>query len=187
MDKTLEDFIGNTPLVRLQRLPGKTTQRAARQAGGQQPGRLGQGPARAVDDQARARARRNQARRYADRADQRQHRHRARDGRCHDGLSHGAGDARAPVDRAAPDDGGVRRRDRADAANRRHGNGARRGRENARRRQGRDPRPVRQSGQSARALREARARKSGAIPKAKSRTSSPAWAPPARSWACRAF
>src|SRR5580765_6878477 len=24
MDKTLEDFIGNTPLVRLQRLPGKT-------------------------------------------------------------------------------------------------------------------------------------------------------------------
>ena len=25
MDKTLEDFIGNTPLVRLQRLPGKTS------------------------------------------------------------------------------------------------------------------------------------------------------------------
>ena len=52
--------------------------------------------------------------------------------------------------------------------------------------QGRDPRPVRQSGQSARALREHRAGNLARHRAARSPTSSPAWAPPAPSWACRA-
>ena len=56
MKKTIEDFIGNTPLVRLQRLDAefeKNRQCRSRQAGGQQPGRLGQGPAGDLHDPAR--------------------------------------------------------------------------------------------------------------------------------------
>ena len=58
VNKTLEDFIGNTPLVRLQRLPGaeQHRQRHPRQARGQQPGRLGEGPAGDVDDPATPRS-----------------------------------------------------------------------------------------------------------------------------------
>ena len=64
---------------------------------------------------------------------------------------------------------------------------ARPGRENARPRVGRDPRPVRQPGQSARALRRHRAGDLARHRTARSPISSPAWAPPAPSWACRAF
>ena len=96
------------PAAHARRAPTNAT--CPRQAGGQQSGRLGQGPAGAVDDRARRAARRDQAGRHADRGDQRQHRHRARDGRGDARLPHGAGDARAPVDRAAPDDGRLRRR-----------------------------------------------------------------------------
>ena len=69
MKKTLEDFIGNTPLVRLQRLPGGEQERDPRQARGQQPGGLGEGPAGDLDDPPRRGARHDQARRHADRAD----------------------------------------------------------------------------------------------------------------------
>ena len=100
---------------------GRTTQRRAGQARGQQSGRLGEGSPGAVDDPARRGARRHQARRYADRADQRQHRHRARDGGGDDGLPHDAGDAGASVGRTPPDHARVRRRDRPDAQERRHG------------------------------------------------------------------
>ena len=68
----------------------------------------------------------------------------------------------------------------------RHGDGARRRGEDARRGQGRDPRPVRQSRQSALALRRHRPRDLARHARRASRISSPAWAPPARSWAARA-
>ncbi len=76
----------------------------------------------------------DQAGRHADRGDSRQHRHRAGDGRRDARLSHDPGHARASVGRAAPDHARVRRRDRAHAEGRRHGDRARRRRAHARRR-----------------------------------------------------
>ena len=57
----------------------------------------------------------------------------------------------------------------------------------ARRGQGHHPRPVREPGQSARALSRHRVPRSGAIRAGRSRTSCRRWERPARSWACRAF
>ena len=132
---TIEDAIGNTPLVALQRI-GAADNAAARQrdpgqARRQQPGRLGEGPAGAVDDQAGRGARRNQARRHADRGHLGQHRHRAGDGGGHQGLPHGADHAGGPVDRARADHEGLRRRTDAHAQERRHGIRARPGRADA--------------------------------------------------------
>ncbi len=189
MNKTIEDFIGNTPLVRLQRLDSgfeKNRQRHPRQAGGQQPGGFGEGPAGDLDDPARRGARRDQEGRRADRAHLGQHRHRPGDGRGDPRLPHGPHHAGAPVDRAAPDHARLRRRDHPHAAEGRHGGRARPRRADGEGEEGRHARPVRQPGQSARALRDHRARRSGATPKARSPTSSPRWAPPAPSWAARA-
>jgi cysteine synthase B len=63
MHKTLDDYVGGTPLVRLKRLPGAPGEargnRILGQAGRQQPGRVGQGSPGAVDDRARRAARRH--------------------------------------------------------------------------------------------------------------------------------
>ncbi len=67
MYPTLESTVGNTPLVRLQRMPGATVQRDSRQARGQQSRGLGEGSPGAVDDRRGREARRDQARRHADR------------------------------------------------------------------------------------------------------------------------
>lgn len=48
---TIADCIGNTPLVRLQRMPGKTSNTILVKLEGNNPGRLGQGPPGTVDDQ----------------------------------------------------------------------------------------------------------------------------------------
>ena len=185
MYPTLASTVGNTPLVRLQRLPGATSNVILGKLEGNNPGGLGEGSPCAVDDRGSREARRHQARRHADRGDVGQHRHRARDGRRDEGLPDDPGDARQPVARAAAIDARVRRRARADAEGRRHGERARRRGADARRRQGHHPRPVRQSRQSARALPRHRARRSGATRTARSRISCRRWARPARSWACR--
>jgi cysteine synthase B len=56
---TLETFVGNTPLVRLQRLPGHSFKPDSRQAGGQQSRRFGQGSPGAEHDSAGGSTRRS--------------------------------------------------------------------------------------------------------------------------------
>ena len=151
--KTLEDFVGNTPLVRLKRIPGETSNVILAKLEGNNPaGSVKDRPALSMIRKAEERGA-DQAGRHADRADQRQYRHRAGDGRGDAWLSHDPGHAGAPVGRAATDHGGVRREVRADAEEWRHGNGARRCRTDAGARRRSDPRPVRQSRQSTGALR----------------------------------
>ena len=188
--KTLEDAIGDTPLVRLQRLPGADND--AR--GNVILGKLeGNNPAGSVKDRpahqhdpARRGARRHPARRHADRGHLGQHRHRAGHGRGDPRLPHGADHAGGPVDRARADHEGLRRRAGADAALRRHGVRARPGRADAARRQGPRARPVRQRRQPAHPLRDHRPRDLARHRRAASRTSSARWAPPAPSPASRA-
>ena len=134
------------------------------QARGQQSCRVRQGSPRAVDGGRGGEAGADQAGRHADRGDVGQYRHRARDGRRDARLSHGPGDAGAPLGGTAPDHARIRRRNHTHAESRRHGDRARRRRAHACRRAGRDPRSVRQSRQSAVALPNDRARRSGAIP-----------------------
>jgi cysteine synthase B len=57
---TIADCVGNTPLVRLQRIAGETSNTLA-QARREQPGGFGQGPSGAVDDHSRRTARADQA------------------------------------------------------------------------------------------------------------------------------
>jgi cysteine synthase B len=65
MDKMLEDYVGDTPLVRLQRLPGTAGEargnRILAKLEGNNPAGFGQGSPRAVDDFARRKAGRYQA------------------------------------------------------------------------------------------------------------------------------
>ena len=186
---TIEDTIGNTPLVQLVRLPGAD----ARARNNIILGKMeGNNPAGSVKDraamsmlQARRGARPDQAGRHPDRGDQRQHRHRAGDGGRDPRLQDGAADARQPVDRAAPEHGRLRRPDHPDARKRAAWNM-------------RATWPSRCSA-TARAssstssptptirapTTKAPARKSGATPKGASPISSAPWAPPAPSWACR--
>ena len=188
--KTLEDAIGNTPLVRAAAHPGADNA----QRGNVILGKLeGNNPAGSVKDRpalshdpARRGARRDQARRHADRGHLRQHRHRAGHGRGDQGLPHGADHAGGPVDRARADHEGLRRRADAHAQERRHGVRARPGRADAARRQGPRARPVRQRRQPAHPLRDHRPRDLGRHRRAASRISSAPWAPPAPSPACRA-
>ena len=56
---TIEDFVGNTPLVRLQRLPGETDNTLLVKLEGNNPAGLGQGPAGPVHDPARRGPRRD--------------------------------------------------------------------------------------------------------------------------------
>ena len=158
MYPTLESTVGNTPLVRLQRMPGATSNVDPRQARGKQPCGLGQGPAGAVDAGRGREARGHQARRHARRGDLRQHGHRLGDGRGDEGLPDDPGDAGQPVAGAAPVDARIRRRAGADAQGRRHGACARRLAARSRRCERLHPRPVRQSGQSARPLSRHRPR-----------------------------
>ena len=185
MYPTLESTVGNTPLVRLQRLPGVHVERDSRQARRQQSGRVGEGSRGAVDDHRGRKARRHQARRYVDRGDIRQHGDRTRDGRGDQGLPDDPGDARQPVARAPPVDASLRRRPGADGEIRGDGAGARYGGTHARERRRNHPRPVRESRQSPRALSRSPDPRSGAIPTARSHTSFRRWERLARSWACR--
>ena len=163
--KTLQDTIGGTPLVRLQRLPGADND--AR--GNVILGKLeGNNPAGSVKDRPAismirraAEARRHPGRRHADRGHLGQHRHRLGHGRGDPRLPHDPGDAGGPVDRTRADHEGLRRRAGADAAFGRHGVRARPGRTDGGRRQGPGARPVRQPRQPARALRNHRARDLG--------------------------
>ena len=160
MNKTIEDFIGNTPLVRLQRLAGAAEKNKnivlAKLEGNNPAGSVKDRPAMSMIRHAEKRGT-HQARRHADRADLRQHRHRARHGGGDPRLPHDADHARAPVGRAAPDHARLRRRDRPHAAEGRHGGGARPRREDGARGQGHHARPVRQPRQPAGPLRDHRA------------------------------
>ena len=152
MHKTLEDFIGNTPLVRLQRLPGNTSNVVLAKL-------EGNNPAGSVKDRPAL----SMIRRAQERGDIKPGDTLIEPTSGNTGIALAMAAAmmgyrmvlvmpeHLSIERRQTH-GRVRRADRADAANRRHGNGARRRRENARRRQGRDSRPVRQSGQPARAL-----------------------------------
>ena len=92
---TIEDFVGNTPLVRLQRLPGETDNLILVKLEGNNPAGLGQGPTGAEHDPSRRGAGHHQARGHPDRGHQRQHRDRAGHGRGDPGLPDGADHARA--------------------------------------------------------------------------------------------
>ena len=71
MHKTLAAFVGNTPLVRLKRLPGDAIAARATSSWPSSKAttrRLGEGSAGTVDDRSGRGARRHQAGRYADQA-----------------------------------------------------------------------------------------------------------------------
>ena len=153
---------------------------AVGQAGGPQPDRLDQGPRGAGDDRGGRGGRPAHARLHDPRADVGQHRYLAGDGRQAQGLRHGLRDAGEHLRGAAAAAGDVRRADHLLAGGRwlepgrRDGQATRRG----------EPRlgdalPVRQPGQRPGALRRHRPR-DPRRPADASRTSSPAWAPPAR-------
>ena len=89
---TIEDFIGNTPLVRLQRLPGETANRVLVKLEGNNPaGSVKDRPALSMIR--RRGAQRDSPRRYPDRGHQRQYRHRPGDGGGDPRLQDGVGDA----------------------------------------------------------------------------------------------
>ncbi len=106
MSRTIEDFVGNTPLVRLKRMPGRSTNNGnvmlAKLEGNNPAGSVKDRPALSMIVRAEERGD-DQAGRHADRGDQRQHRHRAGDGRGDARLPHGADHAGAPVGGAAAD------------------------------------------------------------------------------------
>ena len=109
---TIEDAIGHTPLVALQRIGAAA---ATAQRGNVVLGKLeGNNPAGSVKDRPavsmiqRAEERGDiQPRRHADRSHLGQHRHRAGHGRGHQGLPHGADHAGGPVDRTRADHEGL--------------------------------------------------------------------------------
>ena len=74
------DLIGNTPLVRINRLTAGLRGRGRRQARVPQSGPQREGPHRAVDDRGGGESRAHQARHHRARAHQRQYRHRPRHG-----------------------------------------------------------------------------------------------------------
>ena len=122
--RTLEDYVGRTPLVRLKRInAGRNNVILAKLEGNNPAGSVKDRPALSMVMRAEARGRSNRA--TPDRGHQRQHRDRARDGRGDPRLPHDPGDAGEPERRAPPDHARVRRRARAGAEFGRHGDGAR--------------------------------------------------------------
>ena len=156
--QTLEDFVGNTPLVRLKRLPGRTSNVLLAKL-------EGNNPAGSVKDRPAL----SMIRRAQERGDIKPGDTLIEPTSGNTGIALAMCAAMMGYKmvlvmpehlshRAPPDHGRFRRRVRADAEGGRNGDGARRGREDERRRARRHPRPVRQSGQSARALRRHRPR-----------------------------
>ena len=77
---TIEDTVGNTPLVRLQRLPGETSNTILVKLEGNNPaGSVKDRPVLSMISKAEARG-------YPDRSHQRQYRHRPGHGGGHQGL-----------------------------------------------------------------------------------------------------
>jgi S-sulfo-L-cysteine synthase (O-acetyl-L-serine-dependent) len=129
MKRTIEQFIGETPLARLQRLPGE----AGARNGNVILAKLeGNNPAGSVKDRpAIYMVRRAEERGTIKKGDvlieatSRQYRHCIGHGRCDPRLSHDTGHARAPLGRTASDDAGLRCRDRPHRRDGRHGDAAR--------------------------------------------------------------
>ena len=91
---TIESFVGNTPLVRLQRFPGETSNTILGKLEGNNPaGSVKDRPALSMIRRAQERGEIS-AGGPADRGDQRQHRHRAGHGGRHHGLPDDADHAR---------------------------------------------------------------------------------------------
>ena len=178
--------IGNTPLVRLQRLPGATINVVLGKLEGNNPaGSVKDRPALSMIVEAEKRGDIKPGR-HADRGDVRQHRHRARDGRRDARLPDDPGHAGEPV---ASSGGRSMTRVRRRARPRHQGRRMEGARDLAERMRARGQGHASSTSSPTPTIRSrtiaARARSCGARPRGGSRTSCPRWARPARSWACR--
>jgi S-sulfo-L-cysteine synthase (O-acetyl-L-serine-dependent) len=152
MYKTIEDCVGNTPLVRLKRMPGETSNTVLVKLEGNNPaGSVKDRPALSMIERAEARGEIKPGDTLIE----------ATSGNtgialamaAAIGLQDDPGHARKPEHRASPDHARLRRRTGADASKGRHG-AVRATSPKCATRAGHHPRPVRQPGQSARPTTE---------------------------------